>query len=219
MAERIELLAPYGGITRIRFKGSPVLARRTLSHGLPRFRFRIGPAGAKSMQSCNRAGRGIASGSAPGLSCTSDMNRVWKGTSLSLAVISIFVAAAFADSGIKPKLLTSTKELDAVFVSKQLPHYPSWMRRDFIEGTGTFRVVIDERGTVANVAVVHSTGRRDLDTNTVNAMKRWRARAGLKRTFDIPLSFQAPADFKPPHVLKTQPSNGTRNDGLNLLGR
>ena len=33
-----KLFAPYDGITRFRFKGSPTLARRTLSQWLPRSR-------------------------------------------------------------------------------------------------------------------------------------------------------------------------------------
>ncbi len=42
MAEKLKLLAPYGGITRIRFKGSPMSAspNRTLSQWLPRNNYR-----------------------------------------------------------------------------------------------------------------------------------------------------------------------------------
>jgi hypothetical protein len=53
---KIKLLAPYGGITRIRFKGSPALSakRWTLSQWLPRNNYKA-PYGFPGLKSTHRS--------------------------------------------------------------------------------------------------------------------------------------------------------------------
>jgi TonB family protein len=58
------------------------------------------------------------------------------------------------------------------------------------QGEGLFRTYIDlKTGFVTQVAVVKSTGFWSLDTSAVNALNKWRWKAGRWKEVDIPVRF------------------------------
>jgi periplasmic protein TonB len=54
------------------------------------------------------------------------------------------------------------------------PVYPASSRRAGEEGTGTFRVLVSERGQPVEVSVVQSSGFPRLDQAAMDAIKKWR---------------------------------------------
>jgi periplasmic protein TonB len=53
------------------------------------------------------------------------------------------------------------------------PVYPSGSRRDGEQGTGQFRVLVDENGKPQDVQVLKSTGFPRLDTAALEAIRKW----------------------------------------------
>jgi periplasmic protein TonB len=53
------------------------------------------------------------------------------------------------------------------------PVYPSASRRDGEQGTGQFRVLVDENGKPQDVQVLKSTGFPRLDTAALEAIRKW----------------------------------------------
>ena len=83
----------------------------------------------------------------------------------------------------------SEAEWKAMFIRMIEPAYPLEAHRIRAEGTGLFRLYVDERGTVTNVAILKSTGHQILDSESVRALRQWRARSGTRREVDLPIHF------------------------------
>lgn len=97
----------------------------------------------------------------------------------------------------------SEAERDAMFVRIVKPEYPPGARGRNQEGTGLFRLHINERGTVIAVTVLTSTGHRLLDTEAVETLKRWVALRGQRREVDVPVTFsmsRGHRNTKPPNA-------------------
>ena len=53
------------------------------------------------------------------------------------------------------------------------PVYPAGSRRDGEQGTGMFKVLVDEKGRPLDVQVLKSTGFPRLDTAALEAIRKW----------------------------------------------
>jgi TonB family protein len=103
----------------------------------------------------------------------------------------------------------SDAERKATFIRMVQPVYPLEARRSRKEGTGVFRLYVDERGKVTDVAVLKSTGDKALDFESVRALQQWLARKGVRREVDVPLHFTLHGG--PPG------DNGMGKDGLGMM--
>ena len=103
----------------------------------------------------------------------------------------------------------SDAERKAMFVRAPTPDYPYEARRRKEEGTGLFRLLVDERGKVTNVTVLRSTGHPILDAEGLRALKAWLARPGERREVDVPLRFLLSGS--------AGKGNGMGNDGLGIM--
>ena len=84
----------------------------------------------------------------------------------------------------------SASELKAMFTFAPKPEYPYKLRFvQRLEGSGVFRMFVDEHGKVANVTVLQSTRHPELDAEAIKGLIRWKARPGPKREVDIPITF------------------------------
>ena len=83
----------------------------------------------------------------------------------------------------------SEAEAKAMFVRTPAPDYPYDARRRREEGTGLFRLHVDERGKVTKVTILKSTGHQALDAEALKTYKAWLARPGERRKVDVPLRF------------------------------
>jgi len=95
----------------------------------------------------------------------------------------------------------SGPELKAMFTFMPMPGYPYKLRFvQRLEGSGMFRMLVDEHGKVTNVTALQSTGHPALDAEAIKGLMRWKARPGPKREVDIPVtfSFARPAPFPGP---------------------
>ena len=102
----------------------------------------------------------------------------------------------------------SDAQLKAMFVRMPRPDYPYQARARKEEGTGLFRLLVDERGKVKGVTVLKSTGHPTLDAEGLKALKGWVARSGLRREVDVPLHFL---------LSSTKTDNGMGPDGLGIM--
>jgi protein TonB len=66
------------------------------------------------------------------------------------------------------------------------PVYPPASRRMGEEGTGTFRVLVDERGRPTEVEVLQSSGFARLDQAALDAIKRWRFKPAVRDGQPVP---------------------------------
>ena len=73
--------------------------------------------------------------------------------------------------------------------------------RGWPEGKGWFRLTLDSTGRVLRVAVLRSTGHRELDASAVTALKQWRFKPVPKNYVVMPVDFR-----------QTAPSRGMRVD-------
>ena len=84
------------------------------------------------------------------------------------------------------------KAIMSRFVFAMGPDYSRSLRAKHMEGTGCFRMHMDEQGRVTSVIVLVSTGHRELDDRAVTAFRRWRAKpAHQPWEVDMSLSFVA----------------------------
>lgn len=96
-----------------------------------------------------------------------------------------------------------------MFIRAVKPDYPYEARRAREEGTGLFRLYVDERGRVTAVTILKSTGHQVLDSESIRILRSWRARPGERREVDVPLKFV---------LAGTQSSdNGMGKDGLGIM--
>jgi TonB family protein len=103
----------------------------------------------------------------------------------------------------------SDAERKAMFVRAPAPDYPYDARRRKEEGTGLFRVYVDERGKVTGVTIIKSTGHQALDAEGLRTLKAWLARPGERREVDVPLHFLLSGS--------RGNDNGMGKDGLGIL--
>ncbi len=104
----------------------------------------------------------------------------------------------------------SDLERKAIFFREVKPDYPCEALRRREEGTGLFRLYVDERGKVTSVKILKSTGHQVLDAEGIRTFGMWRARPGERREVDVPLNF----------VMSGARSgdNGIKQDGLGMMG-
>ena len=115
----------------------------------------------------------------------------------------------------KPVSVADTAaDLRDVFIFMPPPAYPqeAWARRSDglrrIEGVTLLRGTLDAKGAVTEIRIINSSGNQSLDSASVDALRRWRAKPGRAgRFFDIPFKFTRPG-----------PSLPGKNDGLGLQG-
>lgn len=114
-----------------------------------------------------------------------------------IAIVFLIIACVTADAR-----RISAEERDAMFVRMVRPEYPPVARGRNQEGTGLFRLHINERGTVTAVTVLTSTGHPILDTEAVETLKRWVAIRGERREVDVPVVFAMSGhrNTKPPNT-------------------
>ena len=74
-----------------------------------------------------------------------------------------------------------------VLRSKLEPEIPLTMRNKKFLGVVGLNVVIDSRGRVQDVKVVHSQG-NDLDVSAINAVKHWRFKPAKKDGVPVPVA-------------------------------
>ena len=103
----------------------------------------------------------------------------------------------------------SDAERKATFIRLVQPEYPLEARRSRKEGTGVFRLYVDERGKVTDVAVLRSTGDQALDFESVRALRQWLARKGARREVDVPIHFALQGG--------RNGDNGMGQDGLGIM--
>lgn len=78
---------------------------------------------------------------------------------------------------------------DLVYI--EAPAYPAVAKRWHVQGTGSFRVSIDNNtGRLTNVSTLKSTGYGVLDGSAIRALKAWRWKPGKYRTYDVPVTFK-----------------------------
>jgi TonB family protein len=84
----------------------------------------------------------------------------------------------------------SGPELKAMFTFMPKPEYPYKLRFvQHMEGSGMFRMIVDERGKVTAVTALQSTGHPELDAEAIKGLMRWKARPGQQREVDVPVTF------------------------------
>src|SRR6266853_1482669 len=78
---------------------------------------------------------------------------------------------------------------DADMLKFVKPDYPSEYRARHVEGTGLFRITLDVKtGSVANVAVLKSTGSSGLDASAARAIRQWRWRPQSWKEIEMPVN-------------------------------
>ena len=109
----------------------------------------------------------------------------------------------------------ATRDFDAkwkaIFIATPWPEYPYEARRSGITGKGLLRIYVDESGKVTDVKVLKSTGNPLLDFAGLTAFRRWRAKPGVRREVDMPLTFVLGSTQNRPG------DNGMRKDGLGIM--
>ena len=83
------------------------------------------------------------------------------------------------------------------------PEYPQSERAQNHRGSGLLRLTLDfKTGSVAQVAILKSTGYSALDNSAVVAFRQWRWRPGKWKQIDVPMTFtfgrQAGMSIGPP---------------------
>ncbi len=84
----------------------------------------------------------------------------------------------------------STDLAKKIAVSTPQPDYPINARARRTQGRGVFTLVLTERGEVASIQILKSTGSQDLDNAAENALRKWRFKpgTGIKKV-RIPIDF------------------------------
>jgi TonB family protein len=87
------------------------------------------------------------------------------------------------------------------------PQYPYEARSRHVTGSGLFRITLDlSTGSVANVAVIKSTGTPVLDNSVLQAFRQCRWKPGKWKEIDIPVVFtMAPRPSQPTAAAKPTP--------------
>ena len=87
--------------------------------------------------------------------------------------------------------------LKGLFLGMPQPYYPLELRMQHITGSGIFTMYIDANGKVTDVKIRKSTGNRELDTQAIDALRRYRTQPGAQREIDMPVSFKLRQNWGP----------------------
>lgn len=68
---------------------------------------------------------------------------------------------------------TSEHFVPPTIISKKMPDYPTWARKKGVRGRATYRVLIQEAGTVGDVVTMSSTIDPKLAINGAQSLRRW----------------------------------------------
>jgi TonB family protein len=103
-------------------------------------------------------------------------------------IVSIVVNKRF-DVFVNGKPSKHYPDMSGTFFEMPEPDYPRELRRRHLQGTGIFRLYIDERGNVRATKIRKSTGHAELDAEALKALIRRRAKPGPHREIDVPVTF------------------------------
>jgi TonB family protein len=106
--------------------------------------------------------------------------------------------------------------MEKLVVGKPTPDYPIDARRNRLEGTGLFKLFINEKtGTVSSVRILKSTGYKILDEAAIRGLKNWRFRPETVYRIVVPIRFQLRHRFAglSPHMLRANASMMTGSRG------
>lgn len=107
---------------------------------------------------------------------------------LALIISTLFVTTSLVAT--TPKVTyAGYEQVLTMFWKKYLPVYPVEALRRRIQGSGVFRMYIDENGVVTKVGVMKSTGHEILDVSAAAGLSRWGAKPGRRREVDMPVQF------------------------------
>src|SRR4051812_9870999 len=95
-------------------------------------------------------------------------------------VIVLLLATAVTASPVPPEVAGKAVALYTV-----APKYGRYLP----EGKGWFGLTLDSAGRVRRVAVVTSTGYRELDSSAIAAFKQWRFKPGSNSYIVMPVNF------------------------------
>ncbi len=102
----------------------------------------------------------------------------------------VFAALIAVSAEVQGRVTYATSaEVLAMFPKKYTPSYPYEARRARLQGSGVFRMYIDENGVVTQIGVLKSTGHKLLDVNASYGLIHWRAKPGRRREVDMPVTF------------------------------
>jgi len=100
------------------------------------------------------------------------------------------VVTAARVTGIAPRRGMYSASAKAMALFAPRPAYPYEARRRGIVGSGVVELTINsEVGNVISVRMAGSTGSPILDNATVDALRRWRFKAGLPTNIRVPITF------------------------------
>lgn len=128
------------------------------------------------------------------------------------------LAFCFA-AGLTPRFTADARpyshaEVEAMFVRIISPTYSYVAHGRRQQGSGLFRLHVNERGTVTTVTILKSTGHRALDSEAIETFMRWVAHRGERREVDVPVTFSL-SGFRN----NKAPEAPGKMDGMNLLGK
>ena len=93
-----------------------------------------------------------------------------------------------------PPLMTSPEVSAAATkertISAPQPDYPLAARRNRIQGSGIFRLVVTKVGRVGSIKVIKSTGSKILDDAAEKALLQWRFKPGELCEVNVPINFR-----------------------------
>lgn len=83
----------------------------------------------------------------------------------------------------------SDEELLRYAIASPVVPYPEEARQTKLSGAGLYELRIDKAGTVANVAILKSSGSVVLDKAATVTFRKWRFKPGTFRAIRIPVSW------------------------------
>ena len=100
------------------------------------------------------------------------------------------VVTAARVTGVAPRPGMYFPSAKAIALFAPRPAYPYEARRRGIVGSGIVELTINsEVGNVINVRMARTTASPILDTATIDALRRWRFKAGLPANIRVPITF------------------------------
>lgn len=87
--------------------------------------------------------------------------------------------------------LLPPQAFDKLVTQKLILEYPVAARPQRMQGSGAFKVFVDEKtGAVRSIRVLQTTGHKILDEAAIRGLKKWRFRPGTVRRTVVPIYFK-----------------------------
>ena len=108
---------------------------------------------------------------------------------VAIALVLLVTPCAESAESVNVKMVTP-QEFWGLFVEmpRALPALED-ERRNPLRGKGIFRMYADADGKIRKIGIVKSTGRRDLDLLTAEALMTARVKPGRRREIDMPVAY------------------------------